>query len=67
MKTMKAYDYVNNKDNVLAFWEKRVQETARQPMIYTLGMRGLHDGAMNGASTVEEQKQVLEQVFQDQR
>jgi len=61
------YDYVNNKDNVLAFWEKRVQETASQPMIYTLGMRGLHDGAMNGASTIEEQKQVLEQVFQDQR
>jgi len=30
-------------------------------------MRGVHDGAMNGARTVEEQKRVLERVFADQR
>lgn len=27
----------------------------------------MHDGAMNGARTVEEQKRVLERVFADQR
>ena len=62
-----AYDYVNNRDAVLAFWEERVRETANQPMIYTLGMRGIHDGPMQGASSVEEQKAVLQQVFADQR
>lgn len=62
-----AYDYVNNREGVLSFWEQRVAETAHQPMIYTLGMRGIHDGPMQGVSGVEAQKQVLEQVFADQR
>lgn len=62
-----AYDYVNNRDSVLAFWEERVQETAHQPMIYTLGMRGIHDGPMQGVTGAEAQKQVLGQVIADQR
>ncbi len=62
-----SYDYVNNKDNVYRFWEDRVKEVAGQPILYTLGMRGVHDGAMNGAKTVEEQKAVLERAIKDQR
>lgn len=61
------YDYVGNSDNVLAFWESRVKDVAGQEMIYTLGMRGVHDGSMQGAKTVEEQKNVLARVFKDQR
>lgn len=61
------YDYVNNSANVLKFWEDRVKDVAGQEIIYTLGMRGVHDGAMNGAKTVEEQKSVLTKVFADQR
>lgn len=61
------YDYVNNSNNVLRFWENRVKDVANQEIIYTLGMRGVHDGAMNGAKTVEEQKEVLTKVFADQR
>ena len=30
-------------------------------------MRGVHDGQMQGAKTVEEQKAVLERVLKDQR
>ncbi len=61
------YDYIQNSDNVKRFWEERVRDVARQPILYTLGMRGVHDGAMNGAKTVEEQKAVLERVLRDQR
>ncbi len=61
------YDYVNNSRNVLRFWEDRVRDVAGQEIIYTLGMRGVHDGAMNGAKTVDEQKDVLTKIFQDQR
>ena len=61
------YNYVTNRDNVCHFWESRVREVAGQPMLYTIGMRGLHDGAMNGAKTIGEQKTVLERVFNDQR
>lgn len=61
------YDYVNNSTSVYQFWEDRVKEVGGQEILYTVGMRGVHDGAMNGAKTVEEQKAVLERVFSDQR
>lgn len=62
-----AYDYVNNSPAVYQFWENRVKEVAGQEILYTLGMRGVHDGKMQGAKTVEEQKAVLNRVFVDQR
>lgn len=61
------YDYVNNSASVYKFWEDRVKEVAQQCNIYTLGMRGVHDGQMQGAKTVAEQKAVLERVLKDQR
>ena len=61
------YDYVNNSEAVGRFWEERVKEVARQPILYTVGMRGVHDGAMKGAKTIADQKAVLEKVIADQR
>ena len=62
-----AYDYVNNSAAVYKFWEDRVKEVADQEVLSTLGMRGVHDGKMQGAKTVEEQKAVLDRVLADQR
>jgi hypothetical protein len=61
------YDFVNNSGEVLNFWRKRVEEVAHSNNIFTLGMRGVHDGAMNGAKTVAEQKSVLTRVIAEQR
>ena len=61
------YDYVNNPDSVLVFWEDRVKEVAGQEILYTIGMRGVHDSGMKGAKTVQQQKEVLSRVFRDQR
>lgn len=61
------YDYTTNSNQVKPFWEERVRNVAGQPIIYTLGMRGVHDGAMQGARTTEEQRNVLQQVIHDQR
>ena len=61
------YNYLTNRSSVLKFWETRVKEVAKQDILYTIGMRGVHDGQMNGARTVKEQKSVLEKVFVDQR
>lgn len=61
------YDYVNNPNEVYKFWEERVKEVSKQDILYTIGMRGVHDGQMNGAKTVEEQREVLERVLVDQR
>lgn len=62
-----SYDYVHNRDSVQAFWKERVKDVAAQPIIYTLGMRGVHDGAMQGVSNAEEGKQALTQVIARQR
>lgn len=61
------YDYVNNSSAVYKFWEDRVKKVANQEILYTIGMRGVHDGKMQGAETIAEQKAVLERVFKDQR
>jgi len=61
------YDYVNNSTEVYRFWEDRVKEVADQEIFYTLGMRGVHDGAMKGAKSINERKRVIERVFVDQR
>lgn len=51
----------------MSFWEERLKEVSGQEILYTVGMRGVHDGQMQGAKTVEEQKAVLERVLKDQR
>lgn len=61
------YNYVTNKAGVQQFWTDRLKEVSGQEIIYTLGMRGLHDGPMQGAKTVAEQKAVLTDVIRDQR
>lgn len=61
------YDYVKNSSSVCHFWEERLKEVSEQEILYTVGMRGVHDGQMQGAKTVEEQRAVLERVLKDQR
>lgn len=61
------YNYIKNRLNVHEFWEERVKEVAGQEIVYTLGMRGVHDGAMQGVKTAEAQKNVLSRVFVAQR
>lgn len=61
------YDYVNNRDNVVKFWEERVSDVAGSDGIYTLGIRGVHDGKMQGANTIEEQSNAISEIFIDQR
>lgn len=61
------YDYVNNATEVRRFWADRLKEVKGQEILYTIGMRGVHDGRMQGAKTISEQKEVLGRVINDQR
>jgi hypothetical protein len=61
------YNYVTNRDGVLKYWEERVAANGRYENIYTLGMRGIHDSAMQGPKTNPERIRVLAQIFADQR
>ncbi|MDR1610009.1 MAG: glycosyl hydrolase 115 family protein [Candidatus Symbiothrix sp.] len=61
------YNYITNKDAVLDFWSKRLKELGRSENIFTVGMRGKHDGSMEGVKTLQEKTDALQQVIYDQR
>ncbi len=60
------YNYISNKENVLSYWSDRLQELGPANNIFTMGMRGKHDGAMEGVKGVEAYKTAIDQVIVDQ-
>jgi hypothetical protein len=62
-----AYDYVTNRDGVLAYWEQRVRERQSGESLFTLGMRGIHDSAIVGPKNQAERIATVEKIFADQR
>jgi Glycosyl hydrolase family 115/Gylcosyl hydrolase family 115 C-terminal domain len=63
----KAYDYTRNPEGVRRYWEERLRENGRFENLYTLGMRGIHDSAIQGPKTQAERIKLLEQIFRVQR
>lgn len=61
------YNYLTNKTTVCSYWSERLEEAGKLENFYTIGMRGVHDGKMEGVKTLDEQTTVLSQVIQDQR
>ncbi len=62
-----AFNFLTNAAGVTQYWEQRVQENAAYENIYTIGMRGIHDGAMQGPKTPAEHVATLEKIFPVQR
>jgi len=61
------YNFVTNPGGVLKYWEQRVHDNGKFDNIYTLGMRGIHDGAMPGGGTPREKAERLHVIIQHQR
>jgi len=61
------YNFVTNPDGVLKYWEQRARDNGRFENIYTLGMRGVHDGAMPGGGTDSEKAVRLHRIMAAQR
>jgi hypothetical protein len=61
------YNYVTNPDGVRKYWEERVRENGKFDSIWTLGMRGIHDGAMPGGGTQQEKAARLQTIIAGQR
>jgi hypothetical protein len=59
--------YDLNKNQVYNYWEDRVKEAVTTEAVYTVGMRGIHDGSMPGPKAAPEKLKLLEQVIDDQR
>ncbi len=66
-KTYGPFNYFTNKDNILSYWDQRVDELKNSENIYTTGLRGIHDGRMQGVSSIDEETETLENVIEEQR
>ena len=62
------YNFKTNREGVIRFWQERLDElSAQQEVMYTLGMRGKHDGVMQGTTSEEESLAILHEVLGVQR
>ncbi len=61
------YNYLVNKEAITSYWTDRLKQIGQSENIYTIGMRGVHDGQMQGVKTLEEHTAALTNVFKDQR
>ncbi|MBD2700504.1 glycosyl hydrolase 115 family protein [Spirosoma sp. BT702] len=66
-KSMGAFNYITNKPAVYSYWESRVKQAGVANVMYTIGMRGVHDSGMEGVKGTKEAVPLLEQIFADQR
>lgn len=62
-----AYNYITNREQVQQYWIERLQQVKGSEELFTIGMRGIHDGSMEGVKTKEEKLEGLQQVIDDQR
>ena len=61
------FNYVTNGKNVRDYWAERLKEVARYENLYTIGMRGIHDGSMEGVKTMQDKTIWLQKAIDDQR
>ncbi len=67
VKERGAYNYITNGEAVREYWSERLREISGSEAFFTIGMRGIHDGSMEGVSTKEEKLNGLQRVIDDQR
>jgi hypothetical protein len=62
------YNYMTNRQAVEDYWAERLQESRGGEYLYTIGMRGIHDGRMEGVGRdLQQQTEALQQVIDRQR
>ena len=63
------FNYITNKAQVQDYWIERLKEVkgSKGGNLLTIGMRGIHDGSMEGVKTMQEKFDGLQQVINDQQ
>lgn len=69
VKERGRYNYITNKAEVQKYWAERLDEVkdSKGGNMLTIGMRGIHDGSMEGVKTMQEKFDGLQQVINDQQ
>ena len=66
-QTMGPWNYDKNKKGINRVLTQRVRENSPYENVYTLALRGLHDGAMSTTLPMHEKVRMLQQALLDQR
>lgn len=66
-KTMGPWNYDKNKEGINRVLTQRVRENSPYENVYTLALRGLHDGAMSTTLPMHEKVRMLQQALLDQQ
>ena len=66
-KTMGPFNYLTNRESIYKYWEGRVKESRNINGIYSIGMRGVHDGQMEGVKDLKEAVPIVEDIINDER
>jgi hypothetical protein len=66
-KTRGPFNFFTNRAALVKYWAERIEEVKGFENIYTIGLRGKHDSAMEGAKTLEQARDALTEVFKVQR
>ena len=62
------FNYMTNRQAVQDYWKERLEEVSHsQNNMFTIGMRGIHDGNMEGVKTDKEKLEALQTVIDDQQ
>nr|WP_315249740.1 glycosyl hydrolase 115 family protein [uncultured Duganella sp.] len=62
-----AFNFFTNRERMAAYWQQRVDQVKRYDNVYTLGLRGVHDSAMEGATGEQQARDTVQQVIGLQR
>ena len=65
--TSGEWRYDHNKTQIYNYWKDRVQQSSHYQSVYTVGMRGIHDGSMPGPSAMPDKVKLMEEIISDQR
>jgi hypothetical protein len=62
-----AFNFFTNRDKMLDYWQRRVDAVKDYENIYSLGVRGIHDSPMEGASSPQQARAAVAEVIALQR
>lgn len=66
-KKMGEWDYMTNRENIVAVLDKRIRENSKYENVYTLALRGLHDKEMSGNYSLDDRLKLVDKAIADQR
>ncbi|MCU7693195.1 glycosyl hydrolase 115 family protein [Haoranjiania flava] len=66
-KKMGDWNYMTNRQNIVAALDKRVSENSKYENVYTLALRGLHDKQMSGDYSLYDRLRLVDHAISDQR